>query len=270
MKKMHRMLLTVVAIASLCGTVRAAEPIKAGIYPSYPPLDMRDPATNELTGFDLELGAALAARLDRPLDWKETSYSELIPAVKTGRIEIFFNGMFDTPERQEQIGFVDYLRSGSQFITLASSPFRTPESLCGKKVGISRITSAPAAMQRWSQAVCEKSGKPAAIYVPAENSVDARSQMMQGRTDAVMMDSLTIPYVIAQNRKAFVTVGDPIEYMSMGIGVAKGDAALQNRLAVALQTLVDNGSYAKLLKKWGLSPTSAIPKVTINAMEVQK
>ncbi|MFP3584735.1 ABC transporter substrate-binding protein [Paraburkholderia sp. SIMBA_055] len=270
MKKMYRTLLSVVAIVTLYGAVSAAEPIKAGVYPSYPPLDMRDPATNELTGFDLELGTALAAKLGRPLDWKETSYSELIAAVKTGRIEIFFNGMFDTPERQEQIGFVDYLRSGSQFITLASKPYRTPESLCGKKVGISRMTNAPAAMQRWSQQVCEKTGKPAAIYVPAENSVDARSQMTQGRTDAVMMDSLTIPYVIAQNRNAFVTVGDPIEYTSMGIGVAKGDATLQKQLAVALQSLVDDGSYAKLLKKWGLSPTSAITKVTINAMEAQK
>lgn len=265
MKKIHRMVLSAVAILGVSTAAYSAEPIKAGIYPSYPPLDMRDPTTNALTGFDLELGAALAAKLGRPLDWTETSYSELIAAIETGRIEIFFNGMFDTPERQKQIGFVDYLRSGSQFITSAASPFKTPDSLCGKKIGISRMTDTPATLQRWSQRVCEKSGRPPAVYVPAENEIDARSQMMQGRTDAVMMDSLTIPYVIAQNKNAFVTVGDPIEYTPMGIGVAKTDIALQKQLAAALQSLVDDGSYTKLLKKWGLSSTSAIAKVTIDA-----
>lgn len=252
--------------AALAGThADARDAVRAGIYPNYPPLDMRDPATNQLAGFDVELGTLLAAHMQRPLEWTETSYTELISSVKTGRIQIFFNGMFDTPERQAQIAFVDYLRSGSQFLTLPSSPYKTPASLCGKKVGISRLTSAPDTFKRWNDAVCVKGGMAAAEYVPAENSIDARMQLRQGRTDAVMMDSLTIPFVIQQSGGQFVTVGDPLEFNLMGIGVSKTDTALQQEVAKAMQLAIDDGSYAKLLTKWHLSASSAVPKVTLNA-----
>lgn len=244
----------------------AAEPIKAGTYPSYPPLDMRDPATNTLTGFDIELGTELSRRLQRPLNWVETNYAELISATKTGRVDIFFNGMFDTPEREQQISFVDYLRSGSQFVVLASSGNKTTESFCGKRVGISRMTSAPAVLERWNADVCAKKSLPNAIYVPAENSTDARMQMKQGRVDAVFMDSLTIPFIISQD-KTLGMVGDPVEYTRMGIGVAKGQEALGKDVAKALQSMIADGSYAKLMNKWGLPKTSALDKALIDNKE---
>jgi polar amino acid transport system substrate-binding protein len=250
--------------------------IKAGVYPSYPPLDMRDPQTNALGGFDIDLGNALAAKLgtqsgsrfDTHIDWVETNYAELIAAVKTGRIDIFFNGMFDTPERRTQISFVDYLRSGSQFMTMASTPVSAPEALCGKKIGISRLTSMPAELATWSAEHCEKAGKPAMIYVPADNSIDGRIQMKQGRTDAVLQDSLTVPRTVSEEKGQYVVVGEPFAYHQMGIGVTMADPDLQKRLAVALQQLIDDGSYAKWMAKWGLQTTSAIKTVTINGAAV--
>jgi len=268
MKKILAALLSTVCLAGIAHSALAAEAIKAGTYPSYPPLDMRDPASNTLTGFDIELGAALAQKMGRPFSWVETNYSELIAATKTGRVDIFFNGMFDTPEREQEIGFVDYLRSGSQFVSLTSSPNKTPLSMCGKRIGISRMTSAPAVLARWNASDCAKQGLAAAIYVPAENSVDARMQMKQGRVDAVMMDSLTVPYVIAQD-KSLAMVGDPIEYTLMGIGVAKNEMALGKAVAVALQSLIDDGSVGKLMVKWNLPTTSALSKVAIDNRPVQ-
>ena len=255
-----------VSTATAIAAAPSTATIKAGTYPSYPPLDMRDTATNELTGFDIELGESLAKRVGQPLTWVETNYAELIAATKTGRVDIFFNGMFDTPEREQQISFVDYLRSGSQFVGMAGGSFKTAESLCGKRIGISRITSAPAELVNWNAAVCAKKNLPAAIYVPAENSTDARMQMKQGRVDAVFMDSLTIPYIISQD-KTLAMIGEPVEYTRMGIGVAKGQEALGQKIGKALQAMIDDGSYAKLMDKWGLPKTSALQKVLINNKE---
>lgn len=257
-------MMSAIAFAASCAGAAATEPIKAGVYPNYPPLDMRDPATNQLAGFDVELAGLLAVNMKRPLAWTETNYAELIPAVKTGRIQIFFNGMFDTPERQQQVAFVDYLRSGDQFITLPGSTVKSLKGLCGRRVGISRLTSTPMVFSRWSEATCVKAGLAPAVYVPAENSIDARMQLRQGRTDAVMMDSLTIPFVIKQSGNQFITVGDPIESKLMGVGVDKEDPALQRQLAAALQTIMDDGSYKQLLAKWGLPADSALTKATIN------
>lgn len=248
--------------AALCV---AAAPIKAGVYPSYPPLDMRDPASNQLSGFDVEFGEALAAKLGTSLDWHETNFAELIAATRTGRIQIFFNGMFDTPERREQVAFVDYLRSGSQFMTLAGGAATAPGALCGKRIGISRLTNGPAVLKAWNAITCTRQGRAEAIYVPADNSIDARIQMKQGRTDAVMQDSLTVPHVMSQERGRYVALGEPIDFQLMGIGVDKADASLQKRVAGAVQQLIDDGSYARLMKKWGLPASSALSRVSIDA-----
>lgn len=268
-----RAFLTLTAIALLAmervqGSQAATEAIPVGIYPSYPPLDMRDPATNKLEGFDVELAQDMAKKMGARIKWEESSYAELISATKTGRIRMFFNGMDDTKERRKQIDFVDYIQSGDQFIVPASKPVADPLALCGKKVAISRSTNSPNTLAMWNKDSCEKAGRPDAVYLPAENSIDARMQMLQGRADAVMMDSLTIPYVIAQAKGAYVTVGQPLNFTLMGIGVTKGDTALQERIVRALQSLIDDGTYGKLIAKWGLSSTSAVREATINAGKI--
>ena len=249
-------------------TAAAAEPthVPVGIYPSYPPLDMRDPASGELKGFDIELGQRLAERLGVTFDLQETAFAQLVPSVQTGRIKLFFNGMNDTAPRRELISFVDYLRSGTQFMVRAADAGAYPDetALCGKKVAGSRSTSLPGQIAAWSQAHCESQGRPAIVFLGADNNIDARSQLKQGRSDAMAQDSLTIPYIQAQEQGAYQTVGEPFETTVMGVGVDKSDAALQAALAKALQAMIDDGVYAALLKKWNLPASSAIARAAIN------
>jgi polar amino acid transport system substrate-binding protein len=113
-----------------------AEPshIPVGVYPSYPPLDMRDPASGELSGFDLALGKRLAQMLGATFYLPETAFAQLVMSVQTGRIKLFFNGMNDTAPRREVISFVDYLRCCTQFMARAANAYPNEAALCGKKV----------------------------------------------------------------------------------------------------------------------------------------
>jgi polar amino acid transport system substrate-binding protein len=245
-----------------------AEPahLPVGVYPSYPPLDMRDPVSGELKGFDIELGQVLAGRLGVAFDLQETAFAQLVASVQTGRIKLFFNGMNDTAPRRELLSFVDYLRSGTQFMVRAADAAGYPDetALCGKKLAGSRGTNLPGQIAEWSQAHCESAGKPAIVFLGADNNIDARSQLRQGRADAMAQDSLTIPYIQAQEPGAYLTVGEPFDMTIMGIGVDKTDLALRASLAKALQATLDDGGYAALLRKWGLPASSAIPRVTID------
>jgi polar amino acid transport system substrate-binding protein len=259
--------LCVLALRAMADPLPVQLPV--GVYPSYPPLDMRDPATGALSGFDIELGQQLAKRLGTRFDMQETAFAQLVASVQTGRISLFFNGMNDTAPRRELISFVDYLRSGSQFMvraTDAGAPANEAE-LCGKKIAGSRGTNLPGQIVEWSKTHCEGSGKPAVVFLGADNSIDARSQLKQGRADAMAQDSLTIPFIQNQEKGVYRTVGEPFDMTVMGIGVTKSDAALQTDLAKALQAMIDNGEYAALLNKWNLPATSAVSRVTINGME---
>ena len=244
----------------------AAEPahIPVGVYPSYPPLDIRDPASGELKGFDLDLGKRLEQKLKLTFDLQETAFAQLVASVQTGRIKLFFNGMNDTPPRREVISFVDYLRSGTQFMARAADAYPNEAALCGKKVAGSRSTNLPGQIAEWSQGHCESQGRAAIVFLGADNNIDARSQLKQGRADVMAQDSLTIPYIQAQEPGVYQTVGEPFDMTIMGIGVDKSDAPLQSALVKALQETIDDGSYAALLKTWGLPPSSAIARATVN------
>jgi polar amino acid transport system substrate-binding protein len=264
------------AVLCLLALRAVADPLPAqipvGVYPSYPPLDMRDPATGALSGFDVELGQQLAKRLGTRFEMQETAFAQLVASVQTGRINLFFNGMNDTAPRRELISFVDYLRSGTQFVVRATdtSGAANEDELCGKKIAGSRGTNLPGQIAEWSKTHCESGGKPAVVYLGADNNLDARSQPKQGRADAMAQDSLTIPFAQIQEKGVYRTVGEPFDMTVMGIGVTKSDLPLQTALSVALQAMIDDGEYAALLKKWNLPATSAVSRVTINGVPLER
>src|ERR1700737_5064174 len=119
--------------------------IRVSIVPNYPPMEFRDPATNTLTGFDVELGEALARKLGVKIIWQETSFDQMMPAIATGRVEAILSGMTDLASRQDTATFVDYPRNGPRFFTQQSraAEFKDTAAFCGKTVGASRRTSFP-------------------------------------------------------------------------------------------------------------------------------
>jgi len=251
--------------AELPAGIKEKGEIVVAIMPNYPPMDFKDPATNKLTGLDYDLGNALAERLGIKIKWQETGFEQMINALTTDRVDIVLSGMTDTAERQASVTFVDYFTSGPQFYTLQKNT-ATNEiiDLCGKKVGTSRRTTFPAEIAAWSKEHCEAAGKPAINVIGTEGSADARAQLRQSRIDAAMQGSETLSYLKTQEKDMYKTVGQPITVQFTGLGVSKKKPELSEAVKVALQSMVDDGSYNAILKKWDLE-LGAIKEVTINA-----
>ncbi|MCX4216560.1 MULTISPECIES: ABC transporter substrate-binding protein [unclassified Pseudomonas] len=251
--------------ADLPASIKEKGEIVVAIMPNYPPMDFKDPATNKLTGLDYDLGNALAERLGVKIKWQETGFEQMINALTTERVDMVLSGMTDTAERQASVTFVDYFTSGPQFYTLQKNT-ATNEiiDLCGKKVGTSRRTTFPSEIAEWSKANCEAAGKPAINVVGTEGSADARAQLRQSRIDAAMQGSETLSYLKTQEKDMYKTVGQPISVQFTGLGVSKKKPELSEAVKVALQSMVDDGSYGAILKKWDLE-LGAIKEVTINA-----
>ena len=173
------------------------------------------------------------------------------------------SGMTDLASRHDASSFVDYLRSGPAFFVQQSraAEFKDMPALCGRSVGASRRTSFPKEIGKWSDAHCP--GNPISV-VGTEGSADARTQLKQGRIDAAMQGNETLPYVMAQEPKAYLVVGRPIATQLTGIAVPVKEAGLQQAIAGALDALIADGTYKALLDKWQLSD-NGIEKATVNA-----
>jgi polar amino acid transport system substrate-binding protein len=263
------------AVAFLCATLGSAMAvelppeivklgsIRAAIVPNYPPMEFRDPATNTLTGFDVELGEALGRKLGVKIAWQETSFDQMMPAIATGRVDAILSGMTDMASRQDTATFVDYLRNGPRFFAQQSraAEFKDAMALCGKKVGASRRTSFPKLIAAWSDAHC--GGNPIQ-FVGTEGSADARTQLKQGRLDAAVQGGETLPYLMDLEPGAFVPIGEVFAVQFTGLALNVKEKALQQAIMEALDAMIADGSYRALLAKWKLTDYG-VEKATINA-----
>jgi len=237
--------------------------LKVALVPNYPPMEFRDPATNALSGFDIDLGEALGRKLGVKIEWTETSFAEFMPSISTGRADAILSGFTDYASRHEIASFVDYLRSGPKFFVQQSraSEFKDMAALCGKKIGASRRTMFPAEIDKWSQKNCASNP---IQFVGTDGSADARNQLRQGRIDAAVQGNETLPYLMDLEPGVYAPVGEAFATQFTGIALPVKEKALQQAVVEALDALIADGTYRTLLAKWKLTD-NALEKATINA-----
>ena len=250
--------------AELPEAIRQAGAFRLAINSTYAPMEFHDPVTNELKGLDIDLAEAVAKALGVKIIWADVPFEQLVPGLTTGRSDFIISGFSDRASRRETMDFVDYLGTGPQFFTLEDSPAKAPIDLCGMKVGTVRSTSFPVEIDKWSKANCEAAGKPTIQYVPGENSIDVRNQLKQGRVDAAVQGSETLPYAQANEPGKYRILGAPIAVGYQGIAFSKEAAPLRAAVTEALAGMIQDGSYAAILAKWGLS-ANAVAQPMLNA-----
>lgn len=238
--------------------------LRVAVNGTYPPLESVDPATNKLVGFDIDLGEAIGQRLGVKLEWQDGAFAQLIPAIQSGRADMILSGISDLPARRESLDFIDYLNSGAQFYTLAANTtIQSAADLCGKTVGTVRSTSFPANIEAWSAENCVKAGKPAVVVAGVDRMPLVAIELQQGRIDAAVRGSETLPTLMAQEPGVYRIVTPPFTTVYQGIAFAKADTQLRDAVLGAVKQIFADGTYASLIAKWKLE-ASAARAITMN------
>ncbi|MCU4178062.1 ABC transporter substrate-binding protein [Bosea sp. BH3] len=236
--------------------VKTAGKIVIATMPNYPPISFKDPATNQLSGFDIELGEAIGKELGVKVEWQEIAFAQMLPSLQTGRVDTVLAGMSDLPARREQVDFVDYMVSGAQFYTVSAfkDQVKSVEDLCGKSVGASRSTNWPRQIGEWSEANCVAKGKPAITVVGTEGSADARTQLKTQRLQGGVQGSETMGHFQKLEPNTYIPLGKPFTRSLSGMPFSKTAEGTQLRDAVkgAIDRLQANGGYDALIAKYGL------------------
>jgi polar amino acid transport system substrate-binding protein len=247
--------------------VRQAGKLVIATMPNYAPITFKDPATNRLMGFDIELGEAIGRELNLRVEWQEIAFAQMLPSLQTGRVDMVMAGMSDLPTRRDAADFVNYMRSGAQFytITALAGQIRTPADLCGRSVGASRATNWPRQIEEWSQANCVARGRPAITVVGTEGSVDARTQLKTQRLQGAVQGNETLPYFQELEPNTYVLLGEAFTESLAGIPFTKTPEGAQLRAAVkgALERLHRGGEYDRILAKYKLQ-ANRIASITEN------
>jgi polar amino acid transport system substrate-binding protein len=202
--------------------------------------DPKDPS--HVVGFEVDIAAALARELGlRAARFSQVQWSNLVPTLERGDIDVAMNGLEDTPERRTRLRLSRPYFVFHEVLTVRKgAAYRSLDDLHGKRVGTLNETYALQLLQK-------KPVEPV-LY---EGQEEPYFDLQQGRVDAVFLD-----HIIADR------YGCPLEGLECVkaeqpsgkyvIGMRKDDAALAQAVDEGLGRIIESGELRRILEKWHL------------------
>ncbi|WP_329288307.1 ABC transporter substrate-binding protein [Streptomyces pseudovenezuelae] len=226
----------------------------------YAPMEMLD-SQQKFTGFDYDLGQALGAKLGVPFAFTNQAFDSIIPSLQSGKHQIIMYGMNDTPARQKSLYFVDYFHAGMDIVVKKGNPEKIHSvlDLCGRSVTVAKATT-QADLMRAQAPSCAAAGRKPIKVVELPTEGDSLVAVRAGKGTADVLDAAVAEYTArtAGDGRQFEVVHDaahPTGYAPVftGIGVLRKDHDLVLALQAALTSVIKDGTYGRLLTKYGLS-----------------
>ncbi|WP_306190996.1 MULTISPECIES: ABC transporter substrate-binding protein [unclassified Streptomyces] len=259
----------------LPSSIRDKGVIKVGSDIAYAPVEFKD-NSGKVVGLDPDLAAALGKQLGVTFQFENGTFDALLTGIRSNRYDIAMSAMTDNKSRQdgvdpatgkkvgEGVDFVDYLTAGVSIYTRKGDTegITSWSDLCGKKIALERGTVS----NDLAKAEAKKcpSGKKLTIEA-FDDDQQAQTRLRSGGADAASSDFPVAAYAVKTSGggKDFQIVGDQVEAAPYGIAVGKSSTQLRDALQAAMNAIIKNGEYEKILQKWG-AEDGAVKESVIN------
>ena len=233
--------------ASGSGAQGAGKKIVVGLDDNYPPMGFKD-ENNQIVGFDVDLAKEASKRLGREVEFKGIDWSSKEAELKSGRVDVLWNGLDITEKRKENMLFSDPYMDNRQiiFVRKGTTGIDSEASLAGKVVGTQ--SSSTAEEYILGNEAFKNSMKEVKTY---SDYISAFMDLENGRLDAIIADEITGRYYMSKHPDKIeavdVTVG-PVS--TFGIGFRKDDQKLRDEVQKVLDEMIKDGSAGKISEKW--------------------
>ncbi len=219
----------------------------------YPPFEFYAADNTTLQGVDPELVSAVAESLGLKPDLKVLKFDAIIPGLQGGRYDVAAAAMGITPTRNKVVDFVSYFQGGTSIMFPTGNPLGlTLDTMCGHKIAVQKGTIYATDYMPVFDKKCTDGGKPAISIERYPDQPSAALAVSSGRADATMDDFGPLAYVAKQSNGKFEVLDANYSPAPYGIAMSKG-SAFAPAIEKALEALVADGTYGKVLQEWGVS-----------------
>ncbi|MFQ3253107.1 MAG: putative amino-acid transport system substrate-binding protein [Loktanella salsilacus] len=236
----------VIAALALSVTVSAAhsETLNVGMSGGYFPFTFVK--LDELQGFEVDFINAIAEETGDDVNFVTMSFSGLIGALETGRIDTIANQITITPEREAKFAFSQpYVFDGAQVVVKKGNEetITSVDDLSGKTVAVNLGSNFEQLLNELPNA--------AEIDIRTYESNIAQDTAL-GRVDAFVMDRVSSAQLIAESPLPLAFAGKPFSEIRNALPFRNDEKGteLRNRIDAAITTLKENGTMAEISDKW--------------------
>lgn len=217
----------------------AKDTLTVGMELSYPPFEMTD-EKGEPKGISVDLANDLGKSLGKKIIIRNTAFDGLIPALKSGKIDMVISSMTITDERRQSVDFSDpYLSTGLCLLTGTTKLINTVEELdkAGMTVAVKKGTT--------GHTYAARKIKNARLLV-LDKEAAAVLEVVQGKADAFIYDQMSIYQNWKRNPDTTRALLNPFQKEQWGIALRKGDGRLMGQINRFLKTYREQGGFERL------------------------
>ena len=255
----------------LPASIKGSGILVVGTDAEYPPCEYYPSGSGTMVGFEPDIWNAMAQVLGLKVQAISIAFDSLIPGVLDGRFPVAVECISDTTSREAEVSLVDFMYDQAGVLSLASETgiSTNPTSLCGLtaaeeegNIEATRVTSI-------LTPYCQQNGKPAVNETTYPAEAQVVTAIESGRADFTLDDLAAEAYLAESSSVKLKVESDellPRDYI--GMVTTTSARGLQQALVGALKVIEQNGEYAKILKKWGVSDLAlTTPGVDLEFLE---
>ncbi|HVL86265.1 MAG TPA: glutamate ABC transporter substrate-binding protein [Pseudonocardia sp.] len=216
-----------------------------GVKNDQPGLGQFDPTTNTYSGFDVEIGRLIAAKLgfdpQAQIEYVVVQSAAREDAISRGDVDYYVGTYTINDGRKERVGFAGpYFIAGQDLLVAADNTDITgPETLMGKRV--CSVTGSTPIQRVRDQGLTQPEN-----IVEFQTYTQCVEQLRQGQVDAVTTDDAILKGYAAQSPDELKVVGQTFSEEPYGIGVPREDTALRMKINDILQEAYDDGTWQQI------------------------
>jgi polar amino acid transport system substrate-binding protein len=243
--------------------IRAKGTLAVASDATYAPMEYIAKDGHTVVGVDADLAHAIGGILGLKFAMQNQTFDGIIPGIQSGKFDVGMSSFTDTKARQQVVDFVTYFSAGTSFYeNKTGGPAVTGlSSLCGLTVSVENGTTEQADATAQSTK-CTNAGKKAVTIHAFPNQNEANLDISSHHAQVGMADSPVAGYIVRTSNGQFKLVGKSYGTAPYGIALPKGNG-MAKPILLAVKYMMKHGTYAKILKKWGVQ-SGAITNPKIN------
>ena len=255
------------AVALVPQSVKADGKLTVAVSPFAAPLAVYATDNKTPVGNEVDVAVALAESLGLKADIVPTAWADWPLGVESGKYEAVISNVTVTEERKLKFDFASYREDKLGFYAKSDSSITKVDSapdVAGKRIIVGSGTNQEAILLRWDAENKKNGLKPVEFQYYDDDSASTLA-LQSGRADLTFGPNATASYKSQTDGKTknvgLVDGGWPLK-ASIAVTTKKGNGFAAAAQA-GLNSLIKDGTYGKILDRWGLS-AEGIQKSELN------
>ncbi|ONI85868.1 hypothetical protein ALI144C_12200 [Actinosynnema sp. ALI-1.44] len=240
-----------VLASTLPTPIRQSTVLKVAMVPNTPPMAYHAEDNTTIVGFDRDMSQAIADVLCLVAQPISTGIDAIVPGLAAGRYDVALASLSPTEERQRNADFVTYYKGGQGFLTRSGTtfPVTTYLDLCDRTVGVI-MGSVQQGQLEQAAGTCERANRPSWRLNLFPDGSAAVLSLRSSRIEVLYASISSTQYVAHKAPNLFRLAGQ-YKRSLVAVALAK-NSPLTVPVHQAVHALMQDGTYRKILEKWGL------------------